>query len=555
MHAFPSLRACWLGFLAANKTCAAVLGPFIEPYLKHIQPTRTAISSANMHRESWSQRLDELIAENRSTAAEKTAADVIQSLGTHTVSAAILHEGSITSHCITGGSNDTDTLFQACSISKPIVALVVFRLAEQGLIDLDASIDTYLHASDVSALETSGTKGLARSITTAHLLSHTSGLGNCGSFGFPGYSPADERPYSLPSIREILAGTGTSNTLPIKLQDWPGHRFNYSGGGITVVQLILETVTGQTLPEILKAQVFEPLGLQRTTFASPTPQDFNDYITPGRQGTRNYARTYCNGHTTCDVTHTINPEHAAAGLWSTPKELLQIVHAVSRALEGEPDSSLSRAGAKRMLSEVQNGMAHGWFVDEVGFRHAGSNMPGWRCNMVGFWPTRSASGTVGHRGVVIMTNSREGTLVYDKILRAIGYIFLWPSVLPATVFDEDVVIALADTKAPHRSSESLTAWNGFWTSSDKQGPRAVFELSANDDRLMLRLLPHKQLNALYLASHVSPTLTTVQGSVVEDLVCCGGIQMLVRLALRMDGEKVIELWNGNTRDKQLLQRV
>ena len=97
----------------------------------------------------------------------------------------------------TGRLADTDTLFQAASISKPVTATAVHRLVESGTLDLDVPVNTYLESWRLPENELTS----ATPVTLRMLLSHTGGT---TVSGFPGYEPTD----ALPTLQQVLDGSG-----------------------------------------------------------------------------------------------------------------------------------------------------------------------------------------------------------------------------------------------------------------------------------------------------------------------------------------------------------
>ncbi|KAH0009744.1 hypothetical protein KCU78_g10592, partial [Aureobasidium melanogenum] len=128
----------------------------------------------------------------------------------------------------------------------------------------------------------------------------------------------------------------------------------------------------KSLAQVMQEYVFTPLGMKRSTYAIPDDEDLN---TEKQQGKGNYARAYYNGYTACEAPHRVNPEQSAAGLWTTPTDLLILVSAIQKSLHDE-NEFLPHHLANQMLEEVTAGMAHGWFVTNTHFGHGGSNMPG-----------------------------------------------------------------------------------------------------------------------------------------------------------------------------------
>ena len=123
----------------------------------------------------------------------------------------------------------SDTLFEAASLSKPVFAYAVLRLAERGAVDLDTPIANHLSYERLEHDER------YREITPRMVLTHSSGLPNWG---------------------------GT----PLEMAFNPGERFGYSGEGFVFLQKAVEKMTGVTLNELANQEVFGPLGMKDSTY-------------------------------------------------------------------------------------------------------------------------------------------------------------------------------------------------------------------------------------------------------------------------------------------------
>ncbi|KAK6006994.1 hypothetical protein QM012_006002 [Aureobasidium pullulans] len=486
-------------------------------------------------------RLEEIILRNNRNPSHKAATAVLQDLGTPCISFASLDQQNSTSHCITSGSDDTSTLFQACSISKSVCSVLTFKLIESGLLTLHTSISDYLNDTELEELETQETKGMAKFITISMLLSHTSGLETSGTQGFPGYDVSRNANghfrAALPDLQEALEGHWPSNTLPIRLKDWPGHTFKYSGGGYGVLQLIIEAVTKKSLAEVMQGYIFTPLGMHRSTFDVPDDEDLN---TEKQQGKGNYARAYYNGYTACEVPHRVNPEQSAAGLWTTPTDLLTLVSAIQKSLNSE-NGFLPRHLAKQMLEEVTAGMAHGWFVTEARFGHGGSNMPGWRCNVM--------ASLDGSQAFCFMTNSAEGFLVGCKVQATMSYLLGWKKA-KEFAYMSNCVVPFADVSAAPPDTAVMQKWNGTWK---EQGTQFQIQFLAKEGVPWLKVgqMPEQWL---WIAAHGEMDLQN-GNKIIADLVCRGGMEVLVRLMEDKIGEAFMEMWNGNTGETITIERV
>ncbi|MBR5995793.1 MAG: GNAT family N-acetyltransferase [Eubacteriaceae bacterium] len=214
-----------------------------------------------------------------------------------------------------------DMLFQAGSVSKPMFALTLLRCADKGLIDLDTDIS--------GVVPEFARKG---PVTFAALLSHTAGF---NVHGFPGY-PAN---HEILSLEEVLSGSG--NTPKLRRIKPYGKQYKYSGGGITLAELAFTRITGTALREAFQKEVAEPLGLKRTGFFQPLDEELQaNAAFGGRLGIKE------------DPVHGYHyyPEHAAAGLWTTPTELVKIGIELSRSYR--KGGFLKKKTARRMLTPV-----------------------------------------------------------------------------------------------------------------------------------------------------------------------------------------------------------
>ena len=133
------------------------------------------------------------------------------------------------------------TLFEAASLTKPLFAYAALKLCEQGVLDLDIPLVEYLPDDHLSIpLPSSGPlperlvleKPQLGRITLRQVLSHTT--------GFPNW-PSKEQ--------------------PLKSYFTPGERFSYSGASYSVLQSIVEILTGQPAATYVQASILDPFGM------------------------------------------------------------------------------------------------------------------------------------------------------------------------------------------------------------------------------------------------------------------------------------------------------
>ena len=157
-----------------------------------------------------------------------------------------------------GDPVDAETLFQVGSLSKWVSAYGVMKLVEQGDLDLDRPVSQYLTrwALPESAFDNDG-------VTVRRLLSHTAGLTD--GLGYAGFDPDGEVQSLEASLTEAAdASPGADGRVRVGLE--PGAGFEYSGGGYTLLQLLIEEASGETFADFMQQSVFDPLDMQRSTF-------------------------------------------------------------------------------------------------------------------------------------------------------------------------------------------------------------------------------------------------------------------------------------------------
>ncbi len=131
-----------------------------------------------------------------------------------------------------------NTVFEAASLSKPVFAYSVLRMADRGEWDLDEPL------WDILEYERLAHDERARELTTRHVLTHTTGL--------PNWARGD---------------------TPLEFDADPGARWGYSGEGFVYLQRAVEARTGLTLEQIALREVIEPLGMVSTHYIWIEPFD------------------------------------------------------------------------------------------------------------------------------------------------------------------------------------------------------------------------------------------------------------------------------------------
>jgi CubicO group peptidase (beta-lactamase class C family) len=337
----------------------------------------------------------------------------------------------------TGKPVDTETMFQAGSISKPVAAMGVLKAVQDGVFGLDDDINDILTSWQLDT----GEFTRDRPVTPRTLTSHTSGLGD--AFGFPGYDPAGP----IPSVIQILEGEPPSNTRPIFMERSPMSLMEYSGGGVVLMQLALADARGKPFEEILRDDVLVPIGMPNSTFENPLPPERD------RNASRGHDR---NGQSRGAKWH-VYPEMAAGGLWTTATDLARFAIEVQKSAIGESNKVLSRTMVQEMLSPVGVGdFAVGFGIQKLGegwyFYHSGDD---W-----GFQADLVAHKVHGY-GLVVMTNSDQGYSLIQELRQRVERAYEWDSVASPAPRRYD-----PPPKAIDLPAETLDEYVGAYESND-----------------------------------------------------------------------------------------
>ncbi|MGW7311677.1 serine hydrolase domain-containing protein [Streptomyces sp. NPDC054854] len=157
----------------------------------------------------------------------------------------VVWEGSRTS--VEGHGPDGNVQYRIGSITKTFTAVLVLRLRDEGLLDLSDPLEKHLPGTGVGE------------VTVAQLLAHTGGLAAETPGAWWERSPAALRP----ELADVLGDEPFRHT--------PGRRFHYSNPGYTLLGSLVEALRGRPWEDVLRAEVLEPLGLNRTSGQPQAP--------------------------------------------------------------------------------------------------------------------------------------------------------------------------------------------------------------------------------------------------------------------------------------------
>jgi CubicO group peptidase (beta-lactamase class C family) len=303
---------------------------------------------------------------------------------------ALVHEGRVIfSRCY--GYGDTkkktavseDTYFMVGSLTKSFTALAVLKLIEQGKVDLHADIRKYIPDFSIKNLYDGEVP-----ITVNHLLTHTSGL----MIDYYAHLTGEKK-YSNADLLSQLR----NEYLCFK----PGSASKYSNIGYRLLGMMIEQVTGERFESYLGKEVFEPLGLNKSSFGYT--DDMALHMSKGH-----------NGDT--EITRVDNEDKSASGLFSTLKDMTVFLKFLSS--EAIPstgginhdniiDSIIKNANtAIDTFYDSKNIYSSGWYLNSYQFQgvHTVLSSSG---NINGF-STAMTYLPEERLGIVILTNSSLG---------------------------------------------------------------------------------------------------------------------------------------------------
>ena len=237
----------------------------------------------------------------------------------------------------------------------------------------------------------------------ADILSHNAGL---SVHGFPGHNIHGP----TPTVLEVLDGKIPAVTPAVRSMFEPGLRFEYSGGGTTISQVLLTDITKQVYDVWMHENVLKPMGMVHSTYAQPPAKDQQQFCA---------SAYYRDGSPILDKFH-VYPEQAAAGLWMTPSDLCHYIIDMQLAYQGKPSRVLSPEMVKLHLTPYNNGpTAMGTFIED----HDGAKYFEHGAGNDGFCGQFYGSLDDGY-GVVIFLNSEDGKLI-SEVINSVAKAYHW----------------------------------------------------------------------------------------------------------------------------------
>ncbi len=249
------------------------------------------------------------------------------------------------------------TLFYAASVSKNVMATAVMQLVKRGLLDLNADVNNYLTAFKIPDT-------FPEPITLHHLLTHSAGFADTL---FVGSTDSEGK---IRTHEEILM-----TTLPARIRA-PGELVSYSNYGSSLAAYIVQEVSGASFTQYIKENIFNPLGMEMSTFEQPIPIELAAQRTKGYiydQGeftTRSWQLSVCPG---------------AGGLTSTVTDMAKYIAAhlndgIYNGTQLLDSSSIKTMHSTQFITHPRlPGVTYGFWEDFVGdyrvIEHDGDSIP------------------------------------------------------------------------------------------------------------------------------------------------------------------------------------
>jgi CubicO group peptidase (beta-lactamase class C family) len=319
---------------------------------------------------------------------EATVPDLLEAGRIAGLSVCVLHEHEIAwcgsfglRSAETGEPVDQQTVFQAASLSKPVFVYAVLQLVDEGVLNLDEPLLGLVE--DRNAIE--GFLGSefddprVEAITARMVLTH--------SCGFPNWR--------------------RNGRLQIEFD--PGARFSYSGEGFGLLQRVVEQLTGSSLEELVRAKVFQPLGMTDSTYIN-ADVDYTNYGWP-------HDRTGAFVPKPADFEARLSRSrpHAAATLMTTALDYAQFLRSVASG------TGLEKATWKDFLrpqSTVDEVGAVAWGLGvglELGLDHSATWHWGDNGPTKAFFMVEPDSGN----GLVYFANAHHGLGIVDDLVEIV----------------------------------------------------------------------------------------------------------------------------------------
>ena len=333
-----------------------------------------------------------------------------------------------------------DSLFRIASVSKPITAVAILRLVEEGRLDLDDKVFDRL--PQFPRAEAAGGDPRLAQITLRQLLAHTGGWDRDKSFDpmFIPFKAAEA--LGVPPPAEVATIIRYMQRQPLDFE--PGQKFAYSNFGYCLLGRVIEQATGKSYADAVGELVLIPCGaasleLGRTRLADRSPREVRYYAQPADEQTRSVFTDVTEQVAWPDGGFYLEALDAHGGWIGSAADLLRFVTAVegSRGPALLKDETLRQMTARPPAPVSQTGPTYyglGWMIRAPDKPHADWRQTNW-------WHTGSLPGTAAlvvrasngtcwaalFNSRALADKSKDSAAELDRLLwQAYGEIKQWP---------------------------------------------------------------------------------------------------------------------------------
>lgn len=273
----------------------------------------------------------------------------------------------------TGEAADRDTIFEACSLSKPVFAYAVLKLVDEGTLDLDRPLCEYVPDEYIEEkyLRRKIEDERLRKITARMVLNHTP--------GFPNWR---------------------RGKLAINFE--PGEKFSYSGEGYVFLSRVVAYLTGQSLNEFMTQYVFTPLKMKNSTYAWREDIDSQlayPHSSLGEVGRKRKPRN-----------------NAAASLLTTAEDFARFITAVMNQEGLSKEISRAMLTSQISIPHQEYPAGFSWGLG-FGLEHTSQGDVFWHWGDNGNFKCFTAAYPREKLGVVYFANSANGLSIAKEIVR------------------------------------------------------------------------------------------------------------------------------------------
>lgn len=307
----------------------------------------------------------------------------------------------------TDKSVSPETLFQAASCSKPLAAVIVFKLVEIGRLNLDEDVNIYLKRWKIPY------DSVTTKITLRQLITHNAGINRPGN-------GIEYKENSSPTLVQVLNGESPAINDPFHFDFPPGTIYKYSNFDYMIIQMVLEDQLNMPYSLIAKKYIFEPLKMNSSWMQFPLPEKDMVYLTKPHN------------KSAAPQEYGLHPSALAhGGLITTPADLSKFIIELMLVEKNKSGNILNFESVSKMFTKVADvdpqefsgfsELGFGVFLlgngNHTYFAHPGGNNTGASCAFIGSINTGN--------GAVVMTNGILGLYLTMEIISSISKAYNW----------------------------------------------------------------------------------------------------------------------------------